>query len=108
MRSARGPFPGGSVGGAAAGGGGPRRRRRSWSRKIGRVTHGADPGPADPLVIAGETVASRLFIGTGGMSSLAALESVLVASGASLATVAVRRVDPSGGDLSSTCWGRTG
>lgn len=53
-------------------------------------------GRGDPLVIAGEEVGSRLFVGTGGMSSLAALESVLVASGTALATVAVRRVDPSG------------
>ncbi|HEX3946113.1 MAG TPA: thiazole synthase [Acidimicrobiales bacterium] len=48
------------------------------------------------LVIAGETLPSRLLIGTGGMTSLAALEAALVASGTGLATVAVRRVDPAG------------
>ncbi len=63
---------------------------------MGRVTHDGEPRPDDALLIAGETVASRLLVGTGGITSLAALESVLVASGTSLATVAVRRVDPSG------------
>src|SRR3954469_10583621 len=48
----------------------------------------------DPLIIAGETFSSRLLIGTGGLSSLDALEQAVVASGAELATVALRRVDP--------------
>jgi thiazole synthase len=48
----------------------------------------------DSLVIAGEVVASRLLLGTGGMTSLAALDAALAASGAAVATVAVRRVDP--------------
>ena len=48
-----------------------------------------------PLEIAGEEIGSRLFVGTGGMASLAALDEVLVATGARLATVAVRRVDAS-------------
>jgi thiazole synthase len=48
----------------------------------------------DPLLIAGETFTSRLLIGTGGLSSLDALEQAVVASGAELATVALRRVDP--------------
>ena len=52
--------------------------------------------PNDSLVIAGEPVLSRLLLGTGGMVSLAALEAALVASAAAVATVAVRRVDPSG------------
>jgi thiazole synthase len=46
-------------------------------------------------VIAGRPVGSRLLLGTGGMVSLAALESALAASGAEIATVAVRRVDAS-------------
>jgi thiazole synthase len=46
-------------------------------------------------VIAGEVQRSRLLLGTGGMTSLAALEAAIVASGSSIATVAVRRVDPS-------------
>src|SRR5437764_8786338 len=48
----------------------------------------------DPLVIAGETFSSRLIIGTGGLPSLDALEQAVVASGAEMATVAMRRVDP--------------
>lgn len=49
---------------------------------------------ADPLVVAGETLGSRLLLGTGGMVSLAALDAALEASGTAMATVAVRRVDP--------------
>ncbi len=49
----------------------------------------------DPLVIAGESFSSRLILGTGGASSLEALERALRASGAELATVALRRIDPS-------------
>jgi thiazole synthase len=51
---------------------------------------------SDELCIAGEPLASRLILGTGAMSSLSALEGALVASGTAMATVAVRRVDPSG------------
>ena len=49
----------------------------------------------DPMVIAGEVFSSRLIFGTGGAPSLAALEEALIASGAEMATVALRRVDPS-------------
>ena len=49
----------------------------------------------DPLVIAGQTFSSRLILGTGGAPSLEALEEAAAASGAELATVALRRVDPS-------------
>ncbi len=48
----------------------------------------------DPFVIAEETFSSRLIMGTGGATSLEALERALIASGADLATVALRRVDP--------------
>jgi thiazole synthase len=48
----------------------------------------------DPLVIAGQEFGSRLIIGTGGAASLDALERAVRASGAELATVALRRVDP--------------
>jgi thiazole synthase len=48
----------------------------------------------DPLVIAGESFSSRLFMGTGGMPSLDVLDRALVASGTELTTVAMRRVDP--------------
>ncbi len=50
----------------------------------------------DPLVIAGTTLHSRLLLGTGGAPSLDAMEAALVASGTELATVAMRRVDPTG------------
>lgn len=48
---------------------------------------------ADPFVIAGAEMSSRLIMGTGGARSLEALEQALVASGAELATVALRRID---------------
>jgi thiazole synthase len=48
----------------------------------------------DPLRIADTELSSRLLMGTGGATSLDALESALVASGTELTTVAMRRVDP--------------
>jgi thiazole synthase len=51
----------------------------------------------DELCLGGTVLRSRLLLGTGGMTSLHALEAALVASGTGLATVAVRRIDPSGG-----------
>jgi len=48
----------------------------------------------DPFLLAGRTLGSRLILGTGGAGSLDALERALVASGAVVATVALRRVDP--------------
>ena len=48
----------------------------------------------DPFELGGETFSSRLIVGTGGARSLESLESALVASGAEIATVALRRVDP--------------
>ena len=51
----------------------------------------------DPLVIAGRTFGSRLTTGTGGAPNLAVLERALVASGTELTTVALRRLDTSGG-----------
>lgn len=47
-----------------------------------------------PFSIAGTALSSRLILGTGGISSLDVLDGVLAASGAELATVALRRVDP--------------
>ncbi len=47
-----------------------------------------------PLVVAGRELGSRLVVGTGGIPSLDVLDQVLEASGAALATVALRRVDP--------------
>ena len=48
----------------------------------------------DPLVLGGETFNSRLILGTGGATSIQAIESALVASGAEMATVALRRISP--------------
>jgi thiazole synthase len=48
----------------------------------------------DPLVLGGETFNSRLVLGTGGATSIQAIESALVASGAEMATVALRRISP--------------
>src|SRR3990170_3435747 len=48
----------------------------------------------DPFVLAGEEFSSRLILGTGGARSLDALEAALIASGTEIATVALRRVDP--------------
>jgi thiazole synthase len=48
----------------------------------------------DPFVIAGETFGSRLIFGTGGATSLDALEQAITASGTEMTTVAMRRLDP--------------
>ena len=61
-----------------------------------------DAGPATQasadsgLCIAGDVLPSRLILGTGGMTSLDVLSGALLASGASMATVAVRRVEAAG------------
>jgi thiazole synthase len=49
----------------------------------------------DDLTIGATTLSSRLLMGTGGMVSLDQLRRALVASGTQVATVAVRRIDPS-------------
>nr|WP_308339549.1 thiazole synthase [Tomitella fengzijianii] len=56
----------------------------------------ADAG-ADPLVIAGRELPSRLIMGTGGAANQQLLERALVASGTALTTVAMRRVDAQAG-----------
>lgn len=48
----------------------------------------------DPLTIAGEPLASRLLLGTGGFRSLEAMAAAIEASGTALVTVALRRVEP--------------
>ena len=50
---------------------------------------------AGPFEVAGRRLTSRLIIGTGGFRTLESIEAAVVASGAELATVALRRVDPS-------------
>ncbi len=49
-----------------------------------------------PLVIAGRTIRSRLFAGTGKFSSNEIMRDTLAASGAEIVTVALRRADLSG------------
>ncbi|BCU75346.1 thiazole synthase [Luteolibacter sp. LG18] len=52
---------------------------------------------SQPLVIAGREIRSRLFVGTGKFPSNEAMRDSLVASGAEIVTVALRRADLSGG-----------
>lgn len=52
-------------------------------------------GPEDLLVIAGETLSSRLFLGTGGVTSLRSLSETIAAASPGLVTVALRRIDSS-------------
>jgi thiazole synthase len=47
----------------------------------------------DAFVLAGLTLGSRLILGTGGVPSLDVLDAALAASGTSMCTVAMRRVD---------------
>jgi thiazole synthase len=54
------------------------------------------PVTTEQLCIGGEILASRLLLGTGGMTSLELLRGALVESGAAMATVAVRRVEAAG------------
>ncbi len=49
--------------------------------------------PSDPLVIADRTFASRLLVGTGKFRSHELMRDALLASGAEIVTVALRRVD---------------
>jgi thiazole synthase len=55
----------------------------------------SDPGPG-AWTLAGQTLTSRLILGTGAVPSLDVLRQILGASGAELATVAMRRVAPGG------------
>jgi thiazole synthase len=51
----------------------------------------------DALVIAGREFGSRLILGTGGAANLAILEQALLAAQTELTTVAIRRIDTTGG-----------
>ena len=51
----------------------------------------------DPFVLAGQTLSSRLILGTGGVPSLDVLARAVTASGTALVTVALRRVEASTG-----------
>ena len=52
--------------------------------------------PDEPWTLAGRELSSRLILGTGGVPSLEVLRRAAAASGATLATVAMRRVAPAG------------
>lgn len=54
----------------------------------------ATQSTTDPLLVAGEVLGSRLFLGTGGAPSLEVLEDAVRASGTEVVTVALRRLDP--------------
>jgi thiazole synthase len=58
------------------------------------VLHAVQGGSPDALEIAGRTFGSRLILGTGGFRNLETMAAAARASGAELATVAMRRVDP--------------
>jgi thiazole synthase len=71
------------------------------SRPVGSISEVEAPARPAPdtetvpaLHIDGVAFGSRLFLGTGGMTSLAALHDALAAAGSEVATVAVRRIDP--------------
>ena len=49
----------------------------------------------EPLIIAGRSFGSRLVIGTGGFRNLDVMAAAVAESGAEMATLALRRVDPS-------------
>ncbi len=63
----------------------------------------------DPLVIAGRTFSSRLFMGTGRFQSPAVLRTALQASGTEIVTVAIRMtgVDGSGPDAGHSLGARS-
>jgi thiazole synthase len=71
-------------------------RVTSDSSRPGIEATSARPTDDAGLCIAGEVLPSRLVLGTGGMTSLAALRAALEAAGSAVATVAVRRVEASG------------
>ena len=54
---------------------------------------GTKGGYPDNLIIAGRTIRSRLFLGTGKFASGTAMAGAVKASGAEIVTVALRRVD---------------
>ena len=51
------------------------------------------PARDEPLVLAGEELSSRLFLGTGGAPSLDAIDKTIAAAHPALVTVALRRLD---------------
>ena len=78
--------------GAVVGGG--RIRARAAERKMAGMNAPAEPAAlADPLVIAGRAYRSRLLVGTGKYRDFAQTREAIVASGAQIVTVAIRRTN---------------
>jgi thiazole synthase len=69
--------------------------REGGTVEVVRAAAGGAPttAEADPLVIAGVALRSRLMLGSGGFSHPAALRAAIDASGAEVVTMAVRRVE---------------
>jgi thiazole synthase len=77
--------------------------RRTWAEAtlddgdkveiVAFVGGGADGPATDPLVIGGKTFTSRLLVGTGKYASIEQGREAILASGAEIVTVALRRVD---------------
>ena len=64
------------------------------SQQVAGSRETVEPTAGDGFELGGRTWGSRLIVGTGGFRSLDAMERALVASGAEIVTVALRRVDP--------------
>src|SRR5690349_24328101 len=60
---------------------------------VQETAHGVPAVEPDVLCVGGRQIGSRLITGTGGAANLEVLERALVASGTTLTTVAMRRVD---------------
>ena len=58
------------------------------------MLHAVQGGSPEAFEIAGRSLTSRLILGTGGFRSLETMAAAARESGAELATVAMRRVDP--------------
>jgi len=61
-----------------------------------RMVDSAEPRGTDALIIAGERIASRLFIGTAGYPNQQAMLAAIEASGAEIVTMSIRRASMEG------------
>src|SRR5215212_574768 len=78
-----------------------RRRRRDRAGAARRMKELNDAmKQTDPLVIAGRTFHSRLFLGTAGYPNRQLMLDALVASGTEMATASIRRISLAGDDES--------
>jgi len=71
-----------------------RSRERAEDVRLAAPKPATVPGGAEGFELGGRVWGSRLIVGTGGFHSLDAMERALIASGAEVVTVALRRVDP--------------